>query len=73
MSERLAAELAALEVAWPPTPDIASAVLAQLEARPRVGTDSGNALRPPVSGPSVSGSGYRRASSARTLGFDGLG
>jgi hypothetical protein len=40
MSERLAAELAALEVAWPPTPDIASAVLAQLEARPRVGTSA---------------------------------
>jgi hypothetical protein len=31
MSERLAAELAALEVAWPPTPDIAGAVLARLE------------------------------------------
>lgn len=40
MSERLAAELAALEVAWPPTPDLASAVLAQLEARPRVGTSA---------------------------------
>jgi hypothetical protein len=65
MSERLAAELAALEVAWPPTPDIASAVLAQLEARPRVGTDSGNALRPPVSGPSVSGAGDRRTSARR--------
>src|SRR5262245_16066447 len=34
MSERLAAELAALEVAWPPTPDIAGAVLARLEAEP---------------------------------------
>jgi hypothetical protein len=31
MSERLAAELAALEVAWPPTPDIAGSVLARLE------------------------------------------
>src|SRR6266545_5131264 len=31
MSERLSAELAALEVAWPPTPDIAGAVLARLE------------------------------------------
>jgi hypothetical protein len=31
MSERLAAELAALEVAWPPTPDTAGAVLARLE------------------------------------------
>src|SRR3954451_13824401 len=31
MSERLAAELAALEVAWPPTPDLAGAVLARLE------------------------------------------
>jgi hypothetical protein len=31
MSERLAAELAALEVAWPPTPDIAGTVLARLE------------------------------------------
>jgi hypothetical protein len=45
MSERLAAELAALEVAWPPTPDIASAVLAQLEARPRVGTDRRTSAR----------------------------
>ena len=34
MSERLAAELAALEVAWPPTPDIAGAVLARLEEEP---------------------------------------
>ena len=40
MSERLPAELAALDVAWPPTPDIASAVLAQLEARPRVGASA---------------------------------
>jgi hypothetical protein len=44
MSERLAAELAALEVAWPPTPDIAGAVLARLEteaaeAAPARGTD----------------------------------
>jgi hypothetical protein len=31
MSERLAAEMAALEVAWPPTPDIAGTVLARLE------------------------------------------
>jgi hypothetical protein len=29
--------------------------------RPRAGTDSGNALRPPVSGPSVSGAGDRTA------------
>jgi hypothetical protein len=34
MSERLAAELAALEVAWPPTPDLAGAVLARLEEEP---------------------------------------
>jgi hypothetical protein len=34
MSERLAADLAALEVAWPPTPDIAGAVLARLEEEP---------------------------------------
>jgi hypothetical protein len=32
MSERLGAELAALEVAWPPTPDIAGGVLARLES-----------------------------------------
>jgi hypothetical protein len=34
MSEHLAAELAALEVAWPPTPDIAGAVLARLDEEP---------------------------------------
>jgi hypothetical protein len=34
MSERLAAELAALEVAWPPTPDIAGTVLARLDEEP---------------------------------------
>src|SRR3954467_2954478 len=31
MNERLAAELAALEVAWPPTPDIAGVVLARVD------------------------------------------
>ena len=37
-------------------------------AQPRVGTDSGNGLRPPVSGQSVSGAGDRRASERRLRG-----
>jgi hypothetical protein len=36
----LAAELSALEVSWPETPDLASAVVAELEAEPRVGTSA---------------------------------
>jgi hypothetical protein len=37
-------------------------------AQPRTGTDSGNGLRPPVSGQSVSGAGDRRASGRRLRG-----
>jgi hypothetical protein len=38
MSESLESRLAALRVEWPTTPDLASAVLGELEARPRVAT-----------------------------------
>jgi hypothetical protein len=46
MNERLAAELAALEVAWPPTPDIAGAVLASLESEAAQPAPARSADRP---------------------------
>jgi hypothetical protein len=44
-------------------------LLATLAGRPRVGTSPGNALRPPVSGPSVSGGGDRRTSDGAVAGL----